>query len=59
MHQGNSGKGLQKHRKSGVVHNCEHFTGKKGGKQIKRKGSTKKQRRKKHGTHQNKYALQS
>ena len=57
MDQGNSGMGIQKHRKSGKVPNNKHFTGKKAGKQRKRKGKglNKKTRRKKRGTHKNKY----
>lgn len=39
------GIGLTKHGKSGKVHNSSHFTGKKSGKRIRRKG---KKRNKKH-----------
>lgn len=50
--------GLSKHRKKGKGVGSAHFTGKKGGKKVKRKGKglNKKQRRKKRGTHKNKYA---
>lgn len=47
--------GLSKHRKSGKVHNQNHFTGKTGGKRIRRKGLTRKQRRLNRGTHINKF----
>lgn len=35
--------------------NEKHFTGKKAGKKVRRKGTTRKQRKLKRGTHRNKY----
>lgn len=58
MRIGKSGMGMSKHRKSGKAANYKHFTGKKRGKRINRGGLTRrqrKQRRKKRGTHKNKY----
>lgn len=37
MQQGRGGMGSKKHGQSGKVHNVHHFTGKRGGKKIKRK----------------------
>lgn len=50
--------GMSKHRKSGYTTPCSHFTGCKGGKRLRRKGKdlSRKERRKKRGTHKNKYA---
>ncbi len=50
-------KGMQRHRKSGHTVNVEHFTGKKAGKKVRRKGKelTRKMRRMKRGKHINKY----
>lgn len=45
--------GMPKHRKAG--HTPKNFTGKRGGKSIKRKGTTRKLRRLRRGTHVNKY----
>lgn len=49
---------MARHRKAGHTVTQQHFTGKQGGKRHHRvgKGLTKKQRRKKRGTHHNKYA---
>lgn len=50
-----SGKGMNKHRKSGKVHSLEHFSGKKSGKRTRRKGKSRKERKQRRGTHENKY----
>ena len=49
--------GLSKHRKKGKVPNIKHFTVKKSGKRIRRKGKglTRKERQLKKGKHNNKY----
>ena len=47
--------GMSKHRKSGKSVNEKHFTGKKGGKPVRRKGLSRKQRKINNGTHNNKY----
>lgn len=51
---GRSEIGTSKHRKSGEVVTHTHFTGKKGGKRVRRKGKrglTRKQRRLIKGSH--------
>lgn len=49
--------GMSKHRKSGHVHNCHHFTGKKKKKGTTRKQKlTRRQKLMKHRTHKDKYA---
>ena len=48
--------GMSKHRKSGKVVNGKHFTGKRVGKKVRRAGLSRKQRRVKSRTHENKYA---
>ena len=57
METGASGKSMARHRQGGHVTNQQHFTGKQGGKRQSRvgKGLTRKQRRKKRGSHVNKY----
>ena len=59
MQQSSGMIGLSKHRKSGHSTNTQFFTGKKGGKEKKRrgKGLTRKQRRASQGTHINKYKV--
>ncbi len=47
--------GMQKHRKSGVSVNHNHFTGTTKGKRIRRNGLTRKQRKLKRRTHVNKF----
>jgi hypothetical protein len=51
----NGSLGMGKHRKSGSSTNSNHFTGAKGGKRVRRKGTTKKERRVKRKAHVNKY----
>jgi hypothetical protein len=51
MEKGRSGCGTTKHGKSGTVHGQKHFTGKKGGKKVRRKGHI----HRKKGAHINKY----
>ena len=60
MQQGNTNKGLSKHRKAGHSNNSQHFTGKKSGKRKTRKGKglSRKQRLVKKGSHKNKYRNQ-
>jgi len=41
--------------KGGKSHNNNHFTGKKGGKKVRRSGSTRKERGLRRGTAQDKY----
>jgi hypothetical protein len=50
--------GMSKHIKCGNVTNSKHFSGKTGGKPVRRKGSglTHKQRQQKHGQHKSKYS---
>jgi hypothetical protein len=57
MQKGRGGLGMTKHGKSGKVHTFHHFTGKKAGVKVRRKGKglTRKQRAAKRGTHINKY----
>lgn len=58
MQKSGGGTGIKKHRKSGKVHNTQHFTGRKGktrGVSRKGKGLTRKDRHRKRGTHENKY----
>ena len=61
MRRSTGGMGLPKHRKSGKVNSGKNFTGKKGGKRVRRtgKGLTRKQRRLKRGTHASKYDPES
>lgn len=51
-------RGMQRHRRTGHNVNVEHFTGKKAGKKVRRKGKglTRKMRRMKREKHINKYA---
>jgi len=55
----NPNMGMSKHRKSGHTPGPDHFTGRKAGKKIRRKGRrgkmTRKMRRAKRGKHVNKY----
>lgn len=55
MEKSRDGFGSRKHGQSGKASNYNHFMGKKAGKPLKRKGTTRKQRKVKHGTHINKY----
>jgi hypothetical protein len=59
MQSGKSGMGMGKHRKSGMPHNSQHFTGKKGGMRATRKGKglARKKRKANRGTHVNKYKV--
>ena len=47
--------GMSKHRKSGRSINCTHFTGKKSSNPKRKQKLTSKQKRKKRGTHIDKY----
>lgn len=51
MHSSSSSFGTKKHRTSGVAVSVQHFTGKKGGKRVRRKKKVKA-----HTAHVNKYA---
>lgn len=54
MQKGNPYMGMNKHRTSGPA--SLHMTGPRAGKRVRRKGSTRKQRRQVRGTHVNRYA---
>lgn len=55
MQKGRGGIGSTKHGKSGKANSNKNFTGKKGGKKVRRKGLSRKQRKMKRRTHKNKY----
>jgi hypothetical protein len=56
MHSGRKGIGSHKHGKSGIPTKSTHFTGVSKGSKVRRKGSTRKQRKMNRGTHINKYS---
>jgi len=48
--------GMSKHRKSGKVHNNNHFKGKSGSGTNRKRKTSRKSRKLKRGIHKNKYS---